>query len=55
MAKKALIEQAAAPAEVPGARVHALPAVRSFRAVFKRFLLCRICFRSWRTPASCRG
>ena len=38
-------EQAAAPAEVPRARVHALPAVRASRAVYKRFLLCRICFR----------
>ena len=37
--------EATAHAEVQGARVHALPPLRPPRSVYRKFGLCRICFR----------
>ena len=45
MAKKALIAKAEAQAEVRGARLHPVPRCGRPRAVYRRFGLCRICFR----------
>ncbi len=45
MASKAKMHQGNAPAEVLHPAAQPLPAVRSAAAVYRKFGICRICFR----------